>query len=97
MNVTVTQGASVRGGWRCRTYTGLVGSYRRVMTTLEPFRIDVPAAAIDDLNARLAATRWPAELPGVGWSYGIPTSYVRELAEYWGSEYDWRVHEAAWN
>ncbi|WP_327139413.1 epoxide hydrolase family protein [Nocardia sp. NBC_01327] len=67
------------------------------MTTFEPFRIDVPAAAIDDLNARLAATRWPAELPGVGWSYGIPTSYVRELAEYWGSEYDWRVHEAAWN
>ncbi|MET9490896.1 epoxide hydrolase family protein [Nocardia sp. NPDC006630] len=67
------------------------------MTNFEPFRIDIPAAAIDDLNGRLAATRWPSELPGVGWSYGIPTGYVRELAEYWGSEYDWRAHEAAWN
>ncbi|MCU1643803.1 MAG: Microsomal epoxide hydrolase [Nocardia sp.] len=67
------------------------------MTTFEPFRIDIPAAAIDDLNARLTATRWPAELPGVGWSYGIPTSYVRELADYWRTEYDWRAHEAAWN
>ncbi|MFB8003006.1 epoxide hydrolase family protein [Nocardia sp. NPDC056000] len=67
------------------------------MTTFEPFRIDIPAADIDDLNARLAATRWPDELPGVGWNYGIPTAYVREIAEYWRTEYDWRVHEAARN
>ncbi|WP_067563696.1 epoxide hydrolase family protein [Nocardia acidivorans] len=67
------------------------------MTTFEPFRIDIPAAAIDDLNSRLAATRWPDELPGVGWSYGIPTGYVREIAEYWRTEFDWRAREAAWN
>ncbi|MFF2550332.1 epoxide hydrolase family protein [Nocardia sp. NPDC058058] len=67
------------------------------MTTFEPFRIDIPAADIDDLNARLTATRWPDELPGVGWTYGIPTAYVRELAEYWRTEYDWRTHEAARN
>ncbi|MEV6067481.1 epoxide hydrolase [Nocardia sp. NPDC052001] len=67
------------------------------MTTFEPFRIDIPAADIDDLNARLAATRWPDELPGVGWNYGIPTAYVREIADYWRTEYDWRVHEAARN
>ncbi|MFB7715819.1 epoxide hydrolase family protein [Nocardia sp. NPDC056100] len=67
------------------------------MTTFEPFRIDIPAADIDDLNARLAATRWPDELPGVGWNYGIPTAYIREIADYWRTEYDWRVHEAARN
>ncbi|WP_458687565.1 epoxide hydrolase family protein [Nocardia tengchongensis] len=67
------------------------------MTVFEPFRIDIPAADIDDLKIRLARTRWPADLPGVGWTYGIPTAYVRELCEYWGSGYDWRVHEAERN
>ncbi|WP_330180674.1 epoxide hydrolase 1 [Nocardia sp. NBC_01503] len=67
------------------------------MTTFESFRIDIPAAAIDDLTSRLAATRWPDELPGVEWSYGIPTGYVRELAEYWRTEFDWRAREAALN
>ncbi|MVU78604.1 epoxide hydrolase [Nocardia sp. ET3-3] len=67
------------------------------MTVFEPFRIDIADTDIEDLRARLARTRWPAELPDVGWSYGIPTAYVRELCEYWGSGYDWRTHEAALN
>ncbi|MFI5783437.1 epoxide hydrolase family protein [Nocardia sp. NPDC051570] len=67
------------------------------MTSIEPFRIDIPDSEIDDLRARLGATRWPAELPGVGWDYGIPTGYVRALAEYWRTGYDWRRHEKALN
>ncbi|WP_219461916.1 epoxide hydrolase family protein [Nonomuraea rhizosphaerae] len=67
------------------------------MTQIKPFRIDVPQAALDDLHDRLARTLWPDELPGVGWSYGIPVSYVRRLAEYWRTGYDWREHEAALN
>ncbi|MFE5286268.1 epoxide hydrolase family protein [Nocardia sp. NPDC056611] len=67
------------------------------MTVFEPFRIDVPDSDIDDLRTRLTRTRWPADLPEVGWSYGIPTAYVRELCEYWSSGYDWRVHEAERN
>ncbi|GAB4585997.1 epoxide hydrolase family protein [Nocardia sp. IFM 10818] len=67
------------------------------MTNFEPFRIDIPQAALDDLNARLANTRWPDELPGVDWSYGIPTAYVREIAEYWRTCFDWRVQEAILN
>jgi pimeloyl-ACP methyl ester carboxylesterase len=64
---------------------------------LRPFRIDVPQADLDDLRSRLAATRWPSELPGVGWSRGVPVSYLKELAEYWRTSYDWRKHEAALN
>ncbi|MER6829480.1 epoxide hydrolase family protein [Streptosporangium sp. NPDC000563] len=66
-------------------------------TEIAPFRIDIPQSALDDLHDRLARTLWPDELPGVGWSYGIPVSYVRQLAEYWRSGYDWRKHEAALN
>ncbi|MBH0777862.1 epoxide hydrolase family protein [Nocardia bovistercoris] len=67
------------------------------MTTFAPFRIDIPDADLEDLHRRLAATRWPEELPEVGWTYGIPTGYVRELAEYWRRGFDWRAREAAWN
>ncbi|MEU7833841.1 epoxide hydrolase family protein [Nonomuraea sp. NPDC049129] len=66
-------------------------------TEISPFRIDIPQSALDDLHDRLARTLWPDELPGVGWSYGIPVSYVRRLAEYWRTGYDWREHEAALN
>ncbi|MFD1931137.1 MULTISPECIES: epoxide hydrolase family protein [Nonomuraea] len=66
-------------------------------TGISPFRIDIPQSALDDLHDRLARTLWPDELPGVGWSYGIPVSYVRRLAEYWRSGYDWRKHEAELN
>ena len=62
-----------------------------------PFRIDIPQADLDDLRDRLARTRWPDQLPGVGWDYGIPLDYVRELASYWRDGYDWRVHEARLN
>lgn len=65
--------------------------------TVRPFHIDIPRQQLDDLAARLAATRWPSELPGVGWTRGVPVDYLRELAEYWRTTYDWRRHEATLN
>src|SRR5436309_8047773 len=64
---------------------------------IEPFRINVQQSVIEDLHERLARTRWPDQLPGVGWSYGVPLDYVREMAEYWRTSYDWRKHEGALN
>lgn len=69
----------------------------RTQRDISPFRIDIPQAQLDDLKSRLANTRWPDELPDVGWSYGVPASYLKELAEYWRTSYDWRKHEAALN
>ena len=66
-------------------------------TEIRPFTIDIPQADLDDLTDRLARTRWPDELPGVGWRYGVPLSYLKELAEYWRTSYDWRKHEAMLN
>ncbi|WP_328370285.1 epoxide hydrolase [Streptomyces sp. NBC_00457] len=67
------------------------------MTAITPFRIDIPQSQLDDLYDRLDRTRWPDELPGVGWEYGIPLDYVKELAHYWRHSYDWRVHETRLN
>lgn len=64
---------------------------------MRPFRMEIPQADLDDLNRRLADTRWPDELPGVGWDRGVPLSYLRELAEYWRTSYDWRAAETRLN
>ncbi len=62
-----------------------------------PFRVAIPQADLDDLSQRLGRTRWPDEVPGVGWSYGVPLGYLKELAEHWRTAYDWRAHEARLN
>ncbi|MEV7043845.1 epoxide hydrolase family protein [Amycolatopsis sp. NPDC051061] len=64
---------------------------------ITPFRIDVPQAALDDLRARLANTRWPDQPADAGWRLGAPVDYVRELAEYWRTGFDWRAQEERLN
>ncbi|WP_227379627.1 epoxide hydrolase family protein [Haladaptatus halobius] len=66
-------------------------------TEIKPFSIDIGQNKLDDLSERLTRTRWPDELPNVDWDYGVPLDYLKELAEYWRTEYEWREHEAALN
>ncbi|MEV8400547.1 epoxide hydrolase family protein [Streptomyces niveus] len=65
--------------------------------SITPFRIDIPQGDLDDLHDRLDRTRWPDELPGAGWAYGIPLGHLRELAHHWRHAYDWRAAEAELN
>ena len=64
---------------------------------ITPFRIAVPDAALEDLSARLALTRFPDEETPEDWSQGIPLSYMREIRDYWQNSYDWRSREALLN
>lgn len=62
-----------------------------------PFTVNVPEPVLADLRDRLARTRWPDEIPGAGWDYGVSPSFLRELMEYWRTGFDWRVHESRLN
>ena len=64
---------------------------------ITPFRIGIEPADLDYLHDRLATARWPGELPGVGWSRGVPLDYLKDLAEHWRTGYDWRAQEAQLN
>jgi pimeloyl-ACP methyl ester carboxylesterase len=66
-------------------------------TEIQPFRIAIPQADLDDLRDRLARTRWPDELPGAGWGRGVPLDYLKDLTGYWRDGYDWRAQEARLN
>jgi pimeloyl-ACP methyl ester carboxylesterase len=64
---------------------------------IQPYLLEIPEADLEDLRQRLDRTRWPDELPGVGWAYGVPLGYLRELVAYWRDQYDWRASERQLN
>jgi pimeloyl-ACP methyl ester carboxylesterase len=75
---------------------------------IRPFRIQIPQADLDDLQERLARTRWANELPTdtsrpqtgpipPGWEYGVPVGYVQALVDHWQHHYDWRAWETRLN
>jgi pimeloyl-ACP methyl ester carboxylesterase len=61
-------------------------------TDIRPFRIDIPQADLDDLQSRLARTRFAPPAPGDSWDYGTPESYLRNAVDRWRT-FDWRAVE----
>jgi pimeloyl-ACP methyl ester carboxylesterase len=64
---------------------------------IRPFNVDVPDEALEDLRRRIAATNWPEKETVADQSQGVPLAMVKELADYWGTDYDWRKCEAKLN
>ena len=65
--------------------------------TITPFECRVPDSVIDDLYQRLDNTRWPDQLPGVGWDYGTERGFLQKLCDHWRHRFDWRAAEAKFN
>ena len=65
--------------------------------SVRSFKLQVPSATLDDLRSRLASTRWPDEIQGAGWEYGTNLAYMKELTNYWQTEFDWRAQEEVMN
>jgi pimeloyl-ACP methyl ester carboxylesterase len=64
---------------------------------VRPFHVHIDDAVLNDLQGRLAGTRFPDQVQNRDWEYGTELTYLRELVEYWHTEYDWRKHERALN
>ena len=60
---------------------------------IQPFSVNIPQLALDDLKLRLKNTRWTDEIIDSGWNYGTNLSYMKELADYWLNKFDWRKVE----
>ena len=59
--------------------------------TIEPFSLPYSEAAVEDLRARLARTRWPDQIPGSAWVYGMSLDYMQQLCRYWREEFNWKA------
>jgi pimeloyl-ACP methyl ester carboxylesterase len=60
---------------------------------ITPFEVNFPQSELDDLNNRIKNTRWPDTLKNSGWKYGTNLSYLKELTDYWHTEFEWRTVE----
>src|SRR5437016_2616324 len=65
--------------------------------SVQSFKIAVPESTLDDLQQRLAKTRWPDEIEAAGWDYGTNLPYLKELSNYWQNGFDWRKQETLLN
>src|SRR4051812_39495633 len=66
-------------------------------TTIRPFTIEIPEAELEDLRARIAATRWPEKETVDDASQGVQLATLQALAHYWETEHDWRKCEPKLN
>jgi pimeloyl-ACP methyl ester carboxylesterase len=64
---------------------------------IRPFHVHFPEADLVDLRRRIAATRWPDKETVSDASQGVQLATMKELAQYWATDYDWRKCEAKLN
>ena len=67
------------------------------MKNIQPFRIDVAEATLQQIRDRVAQYPWHEMPDDGGWDYGTNLDYLKQLCAYWVNEYDWRKHEADLN
>src|SRR5256714_2665533 len=58
-------------------------------TAIRPVTGAIPQADLDDLRARVVATRFPEKETVDDLSQGPPLATMQALARYWAEEYDW--------
>ena len=76
---------------------GLTGSRLLAAPAVRPFRIDIPQSTISRILKRVKESRLPDRLESSDWRYGANWDYMKALAEYWTTRYDWRKAEAGLN
>src|SRR3954470_16484825 len=64
---------------------------------IRPFQVHVPEAELTDLRHRILATKWPDREIVTDESQGVQLATMKELARYWGTNYDWRKCETKLN
>jgi pimeloyl-ACP methyl ester carboxylesterase len=67
------------------------------VTAIRPFEVGFPESELTELRRRISATRWPERETVSDDSQGVPLAMMRELAQYWGTQYDWSTCEAKLN
>jgi len=65
--------------------------------TVRPFQVGFSEVELADLRQRINATRWPERETVTDDSQGVPLTLMKELARYWGTDYDWRKCEKTLN
>lgn len=66
----------------------------------KPYKISIPDESLQDLQQRLALSKFATQLESPEqdpWDFGTPVKEVQRLIEYWKDGFDWRKAEAKLN
>jgi microsomal epoxide hydrolase len=63
------------------------------MSHYQPYSIAVPDATLTDIRSRVQNYPWHEMPDDGGWDYGTNLYYMKELCDYWVTEFDWRKQE----
>ena len=61
--------------------------------SIREFKVSVDESKIDDLYKRIDLTRWPDEVNDEIWTLGTKKSFLKDAAQYWRNDFDWKIHE----
>jgi hypothetical protein len=61
---------------------------------IRPFHVNFSEAELTDLRRRVNATKWPEREAVTDATQGVQLTTMQALAQYWGTEYNWRKIEA---
>jgi pimeloyl-ACP methyl ester carboxylesterase len=64
---------------------------------MKEFTIRIPDRDIEYLHQRLANARWVNSNDENDWSKGVPTEYLKKLADYWQNKFNWKKQETLLN
>lgn len=66
-------------------------------SAIKPFKVDIPQTVINRIVSRVKETRLPDRLESPDWRYGANWVYMKSLAEYWVTQFDWKKAQAGLN
>lgn len=64
---------------------------------MKPFQLDVPDSVLQKIYSRVRDAMWPDQAGIGGWEFGVSYPYMKDLVDYWLTEFDWRKAEANLN
>lgn len=64
---------------------------------MQKFTIQIPDGDVEYLKQRLANARWSNSSIDNSWEKGVPTDYLKKIANYWLNKFDWKKQEAILN
>jgi len=60
---------------------------------IKPFKIDIPDKELQEIYTKVKNYPWHEMPNDGGWNYGTNLNYMKEVANYWVKDFDWRKHE----
>ena len=64
---------------------------------IKKFVVNVPDEVLHDLKTRLNLARFAESIEGTNFRYGFNSNYLKQVVEFWKTEFDWKQQEKELN